>query len=125
MSLPSINFLHFTVIKILPGQNFKGKGHYSKIKSQIKVTPCHCKPTTPNQCPYHVSSSYTLRFLRYSSDKILRVKGTMTRSKIKVTPCRCTSTTPNQCPYQVSPSSMLWFPRCIPKFLCGHCSLAC
>ena len=27
MSLPSINFPHFTVSKILPGQNFKGQGH--------------------------------------------------------------------------------------------------
>ena len=39
MSLPTINFLDFTVSEILPGQNFKGQGHYSKVKCQIKVTP--------------------------------------------------------------------------------------
>ena len=27
---------------------------------------------TPNQCPYQVSTSYTLRFLRYSPDKLYR-----------------------------------------------------
>ena len=39
MSLPTIKFLHFTVSEILPGQNFKGQGHYGKVKCQIKVTP--------------------------------------------------------------------------------------
>ena len=39
MFLPTINFLHFTVLEILPGQNFKGQGHYGKVKCQIKVTP--------------------------------------------------------------------------------------
>ena len=28
------------------------------------------QPTPPNQCPYQVSTSYTLRFLRYSPDKL-------------------------------------------------------
>ena len=39
MSLPTINFLHFTVSEILPGLNFKGQGHYGEVKGQIKVTP--------------------------------------------------------------------------------------
>ena len=38
---------------------------------------------TPNQCPYQVSTSYTLRFPRYSPDKILWVKVTTARSKVK------------------------------------------
>ena len=48
MSLPSIIFLHLTVSEILPGQDFIGQGHYSKIKGQIKVTPsqAHLQPTT-------------------------------------------------------------------------------
>ena len=62
---------------------FIGQGHYSKVKGQIKVTPRRCTPTTPNQCPYQVSTSYTLRFLRYSPDKILKVKVTTARSKVK------------------------------------------
>ena len=124
---PTINFLHLTVSEILPGQNFKGQGHYGKIKDQIKVnhkvaylqpltssatrcqlpkpygfqdiartrfyrsrslckikdqikvTPRCCTPTTPNQCPYHVSTSNTLQFLRYSADKIVYVRVTTAR----------------------------------------------
>ena len=39
ISLTSINFLHLTDSKIHHRQDFKGQGHYGKIKSQIKVTP--------------------------------------------------------------------------------------
>ena len=28
---------------------------------------------TPNQCPYQVSTSYTLGFMRYNPDKILKL----------------------------------------------------
>ena len=108
-------------------QDFKGQGHYDKVKSrshhdvahlqpltngptkrqlpspygfrdlartrfyrlrslqqgQIKVRPWRCTSTRPNQCPYQVSTSYTLRFPIYSPDKILEVKVTTTRSKVK------------------------------------------
>ena len=40
-------------------------------------------PTPPNQCPYQVSTLYTLRFLRYSPDKIFKLKVTTARSKVK------------------------------------------
>ena len=50
--LASVNFLHITVYEILPGKDFKGQGQYSMVKGQIKVTPCHSTPATPNQCPY-------------------------------------------------------------------------
>ena len=40
-------------------------------QGQIKVTLWRCTPTPPNQCPYHVSTSYTLRFPRYRQDKLL------------------------------------------------------
>ena len=39
MSLPSNNFLHFTVSEIQPRQDFQTRGHYGKVKRQIKVTP--------------------------------------------------------------------------------------
>ena len=39
MPLPRINFLHLIVSEILPGQDFIGQGHYSKVKGQIKVRP--------------------------------------------------------------------------------------
>ena len=35
---------------------------------------------TPNQCPYQISTSYTLRFLRYSPNKIFKLKVTTARS---------------------------------------------
>ena len=57
--------------KKLSRQDFKTHGHYDKVKGQIKVTP-----TPPNQCPYQISTSYTLWFQRYCSDNILKVKVT-------------------------------------------------
>ena len=83
MSPPSINFLHLTVSEIWPRQDFIGQGHYSKVNGQIKVTPLHCTPTPPNQCPHQISISYTLQFPRYSPDMILKVKVTTARSKVK------------------------------------------
>ena len=38
---------------------------------------------TPNQCPYQVSTSYTLQFPRYSPDKIFKLKVTTARTKVK------------------------------------------
>ena len=52
-------------------------------QGQIKVRPWRCTPTPPNQCPYQVSTSYNLRFLRYSPDKIFKLKVTTARSKVK------------------------------------------
>ena len=97
-------------------QDFKVQGHYDKVKGQIKVRPWRCTPTTPNQCLYQVSTSYILRFRRYSPDKILQVKITTARSKVKSRSHqdRCTPTPPNQCPYQVSTSYTLQFPRYSP-----------
>ena len=42
-----------------------------------------CAPTPSNQCPYQVSSYYSLRFPWYSLDKILNVKVTTARSNVK------------------------------------------
>ena len=83
MSLPTINFLHLTVSEIYPGQDFIGQGHYGKGKGQIKVRSWRCTPAPPNKCPYQISTSYTLRFPRYSPDKIFKLKVTTGRSKVK------------------------------------------
>ena len=32
-------------------QDFKGQGHYGKVKGQIKVRSWRCTPTPPNQYP--------------------------------------------------------------------------
>ena len=116
MSLPSINFLRLTVSEIYPGQDFIGQGHYGKVKGQIKVTPWRCTPTPPNPYPYQVSTSYTLRFPRYSPDKILQVKVTTSRSKVKSRSRHDIAHLhpPNQCPYQVSTSYTLQYPRYSP-----------
>ena len=49
--------------------------------SQTKVTPWSCTPTSPNQCPYQVSTSHTLRLQRYSPNKIFKIKVTTARSR--------------------------------------------
>ena len=35
--ISELKTIHFTVSEILPGQNFKGQGHYGKLKAQIDV----------------------------------------------------------------------------------------
>ena len=42
------------------------QGHYGKVKSRPIMT---LNTYTPTKCPYQVSTSYTLRFLRYSLGK--------------------------------------------------------
>ena len=123
MSLPTINFLHFTVSEIWPGQNFKGQGHYGKVKSQIKVTPRHCTPTTPNQCPYKVINFLHLMLseIEPRQDFIGQSHYGKVKGQIEVTPRCCTPTPkpmyqlPNIQPSiisnQVSTSYTLWFPR--------------
>ena len=64
-------------------QDFIGQSHYGEVKGQSKVRPLRCTPTPANQCPYQVSTSYMLRFLRYSLDKIFKLKVTTARSKVK------------------------------------------
>ena len=66
MTLTVLNLHQQTDPKVQ--QDFKGQ--YSKVKGQMKVKKCST-PTPPNQCPYQVSTSYTLQLLRYSADKVL------------------------------------------------------
>ena len=49
-------------------QDFKGQGHY-KVISRSHHDAAHLQH--PTQCPYQASTSHTLRFPRYSLDKIL------------------------------------------------------
>ena len=53
----------------------------SKVKSRSHHDVAHPRP--PNQCPYQVSTSYTLRFPRYSPDKIFTLMVTTARSQVK------------------------------------------
>ena len=115
MSLPSVNSLHFPVSKILPGQDLKGQGYYSKVKDQIKVTLQHFKPTIPNNVPtkYLLPTPYGFWYIartRFNRSKSLGQH----QSQIKVTPRHSIPTTPNQCPHKVSTSYTLQFPRCSP-----------
>ena len=55
--------------------------------STIKSRPHHhMSLLLPNQGPHQVSTSYALQFLRYSLEKILKVRVTMARSKVKSRP---------------------------------------
>ena len=49
------------------------------VKSRSHYDIVHLPP----QCPYQVSTSYTLQFPRYSLDKIFKLKVTTARSKAK------------------------------------------
>ena len=69
MTLTVLNLHQKTDLKVQ--QDFKGQGHYDKVKGQIKAHTMILHTYTPNQCPYQVSTSYTLQFPRYSPDKIL------------------------------------------------------
>ena len=62
-------------------QDFKGQGQYAKVTRQINTTTLHTY--TPIQCPYQVSTFYILWFLKYSPDKIFKVKVTTARLKFK------------------------------------------
>ena len=46
------------------------EGHYSKVKGH--TLPGCCTPQPPNQCPYQVSTFYTLQTPRYSLYRILK-----------------------------------------------------
>ena len=68
--------------EILPPQDFKSQGHYSKV-NQDHTMMLHMY--TPNQCSYQ-SISYPLQFLRYIPEKILKLMVTMARSKLESSP---------------------------------------
>ena len=78
MSLPSINFLHLMVSEIYSGKNLKVM--VTTARSKFKSRSHNGTSTPRNQCPYQVSTFYTLRFLRYRLDNIFKLKVTMARS---------------------------------------------
>ena len=80
---------------------------------RLKITPWFSIPTFPNQWPSQESTFYTLQFLTYGPDKILKVKVTTTRSNQGHTMTLHTYT-PNQCPSQISTSCTLQFLRYSP-----------
>ena len=50
---------------------------------RVNSVTSRCTPTSPNQCLNQVLTSYTLQFLKYSPDKILKVNVITARSKVK------------------------------------------
>ena len=73
----------------------------------------HLYPSNP--WPDQVSTSDTLRFHRYSPDKIFKVRVTTEMSKVKSRSHHdCYTPTPHLCSYPVSTSYTLWFSRYIP-----------
>ena len=63
MTLTVLNLHQKTDPKVQ--QDFKGQGHYDKVKCQIKVTPSCCTPTTPK--PMSLPS---INFLHLTVSKI-------------------------------------------------------
>ena len=57
MSLLSINFLHLVLSEILPGQDFIGQGHYSKLKSRSHYHVAHLHPLTNVPTKYQLPTS--------------------------------------------------------------------
>ena len=73
MTLTVLNLYQKTDPKVQ--QDFKG--HYGKVKGQIKVRPCCSTSTPPNQCPYQASlpTPYSFRDIaltRFYRSKSLR-----------------------------------------------------
>ena len=60
MSLTSINFLHLTVSEIQPGQDFKGQGHFGKVKSRSNYDVAHLQPLTNIPTKYQLPTPYSL-----------------------------------------------------------------
>ena len=64
----------YTSVKLfIISVNFRNPGFCSVLKPQKPVFLFRTGPTTtvpPNQCPYQVSTSYPLWFVRYNPDKL-------------------------------------------------------
>ena len=94
MTLTVLNLHQKTDPKVQ--QDFKGQGHYNKVKGQIKVTPRCCTPTpltnvlTKHQLltPYSFQDIAQKRFYRSRS---LRQGQRSNQGQTTITP-------PNQCP---------------------------
>ena len=74
MSLPSIKFLHLTVSEIKPGQDFKGHGHYGKVKSRSDHDVAHLHPLTNVPAKYQLPTPYGCRDIartRFSNSRSL------------------------------------------------------
>ena len=102
MSLPSINFLHLMVVKIQPGQEIIGQGHYAKVRGHIKshhdIAHLQSSTNVPTkyQLPTHYDCQNTARTRYYWSRSLCQSMMLHT-------------STPNQCLYQVSTFYTLWF----------------
>ena len=111
MSLPSIDFLYTLQFpRCKPRQDFKLKviAARPKVNSKSHHDIAHLHPQSPNQCLYQVSTSYTLQFLRYSPDTILKSRS-LQQSQCSNQGYTMTLHiyTPNQSPFYVSSSYTL------------------
>ena len=96
MFLPNMNFIYLTISEIWPEQDFSMSRSLWQGQGKIKVRLWCGTTTSPNQCLYHIWTSYTLQFLRYGRDKIFQGQGHYgkVKSQIKVKLWRCTPTPP-------------------------------
>ena len=67
LSMSSINFIQFMVSNILPGQNVKGQGQYSKVKSRPHHNLVHLQPLSIVPTKYQFPTGFQTRFYRSRS----------------------------------------------------------
>ena len=80
MTLPSFKLQYLMVPRYSPDKILK----FKVTRARSNQGPTMILHTyTPTQCPYQVSTSYTLQFPRYSPDKNLNINVTTARSKVK------------------------------------------
>ena len=89
-------FLRYNPDKIL---KVKVTAAVSEEKSRSHHDVAHLQTPTSVPTPYQVSTSYALQFLRYSLDKILKVKVTARSNQGNIMTLH--TYTPNQCPYNL------------------------
>ena len=97
MTLTVLNLHQKTDPKVQ--QDFKGQGHYDKVKSRSHHDAAHLQPLTNVPTKHQLPTPYGFRHIawtRFHRSRSLR------KGQIKIRPRRCTPTPPNQCPYQVS-----------------------
>ena len=111
MSLPGINFLHFMVSEISPGQDIYVMVTTAR-SNQSQTMMLHTYNSQPISLPR--TTSYTLQFLRYSLDKIRSRSIRQGQRSNQGHTMTLHTYTPNQYLYQVSTSYTLRFPRYSP-----------
>ena len=111
INVPTINFRHLFQ-RYCPDKILKVK--VTTVTSKVKSRSCYyvADLQPPNQCPYQVSTSYTLQFWDIAQTRFYRSRSLQQgQSSNQGQTMTLHTYTPNQCHYRVSTSYTLQFPR--------------